>query len=61
MNFTLAPFCIGLIVTFTAFIFGFFIGVITESKHLMKWFDKELDLIEQRYKRKYEEDGDTDD
>lgn len=40
-------------------IMGFFAGVLVESKHLRKWFDKELDLIEQRYKRKYGEDGDS--
>lgn len=39
-------------------IMGFFIGVLIESKSLLKWFIKELDIIEERYKRKYGEDGD---
>ncbi len=53
---------IGILATFAIvavcfLITGFFAGVLVESKNLQKWFDKELDLIEQRYKRKYKDGG----
>ena len=56
----------GILITFGivavwALLMGFCIGVLVESKNLRKWFDKELELIEKRYKRKYEMDGDSDD
>ena len=38
---------------------GFCLGVLVESKSLLKWFNKELDDIEERYKSKYDEDGDS--
>ncbi|MBR1750909.1 MAG: hypothetical protein IJ740_08525 [Ruminococcus sp.] len=39
------------------FLMGFCVGVMVEDKQLRKWFDKELRLIEERYKRK--KDGDS--
>lgn len=41
-------------------IVGFCIGVLVEGKSLLKWFNKKLDDIEERYKRKYGEGGDED-
>lgn len=38
---------------------GFCIGVLVERINLRKWFVKELDVIEKRYKHKYGEDGDN--
>lgn len=53
---------IGLLIKFMAtaalfLVMGFYIGVLVESKNLLKWFDKELNLIEERYKHKYDGDG----
>ena len=47
------------IVAVWSLLMGFCIGVLVESKSLLKWFNKELDDIEERYKRKYDEDGDS--
>lgn len=48
------------IVAVCSLLVGLSIGALVESKSLLKWFNKELDDIEERYKRKYEEDGDSD-
>ena len=41
-------------------VMGFCAGVMFEDKNLRKWFIKELDRIEEHYKRKYK-DSDSDD
>ena len=42
------------------FVMGFCTGVMFEDKNLRKWFNNELDRIEEHYKHKYK-DGDSDD
>lgn len=37
-------------------VMGFCAGVMFNDKSLRKWFIKELDIIEKRYKHKYEKD-----
>ena len=47
------------IVAVCSLLIGFCIGSLVESKSLLNWFYEELDIIEERYKRKYDEDGDS--
>ena len=47
------------IVAVCSLLMGFCIGALVESKSLLNWFYEELDVIEERYKRKYDEDGDS--
>lgn len=47
------------IVAVWSLLMGFCLGVLVERKSLRKWFVKELDIIEKRYKHKYGEDGDN--
>lgn len=47
-------------VSAVSLLMGICIGVMVESKSLLKWFNEELDIIKERYKRKYGEDGDED-
>lgn len=42
-----------LVTTLYFSVMGFCAGVMFEDKNLRKWFTKELDVIEKRYKRKY--------
>lgn len=56
----------GLLITFVivavwSLLMGICIGVLVESNSLRKWYDERLDIIEERYKRKYDKDGDSDD
>jgi hypothetical protein len=54
----------GLLIAFVIVAVGsllmeFCIGVLVESNSLRKWYDERLDIIEERYKHKYGEDGDS--
>jgi hypothetical protein len=47
------------IVAVGSLLMGFCIGVLVESNSLRKWYDERLDIIEERYKRKYGEGSET--
>ena len=49
-----------ILIASTFWFFGVVTGMILEDKNLKTWYIKELDRIEERYKRKYK-DGDSND